>query len=211
MALPQDTTISPPADELTAAARIRNAALRLFSEQGYAATSIRAVAAEAGVSAGLVQHHFPSKETLREACDAHVLRTAAATFEGLTHEGSRSDAADEMGRRITSAIRNDPVGLRYVARGVIDGDEHALRVFDSLVALTGAIAEGDREAGRLWPETDVAWAALHVLVYNLGAVLLEHAIDRHLPEPMLSEEGAERWRVAATSMFRHGLYRPDDA
>lgn len=56
---------------------------------------------------------------------------------------------------------------------------------------------------------DRVWARLHVLVYNLGVVLLEPAIDRHLPEPLRSPEGLERWREAATAMFHHGLYVTD--
>ncbi|WP_306602293.1 TetR/AcrR family transcriptional regulator [Geothrix sp. 21YS21S-2] len=43
---------------------ILEAALRLFSKQGYRGTSIREIAAEAGLSTGNVYHHFPDKETL---------------------------------------------------------------------------------------------------------------------------------------------------
>jgi len=43
---------------------ILEAALQLFSTQGYHGTSIREIAAEAGVSTGNVYHHFPDKETL---------------------------------------------------------------------------------------------------------------------------------------------------
>jgi AcrR family transcriptional regulator len=43
---------------------ILQAALRLFSKQGYRGTSIREIAAEAGLSTGNVYHHFPDKEAL---------------------------------------------------------------------------------------------------------------------------------------------------
>jgi AcrR family transcriptional regulator len=43
---------------------ILEAALLLFSKQGYRGTSIREIAAEAGLSTGNVYHHFPDKETL---------------------------------------------------------------------------------------------------------------------------------------------------
>jgi len=45
-------------------AAILEAALGLFSKQGYRGTSIREIAAEAGLSTGNVYHHFPDKETL---------------------------------------------------------------------------------------------------------------------------------------------------
>src|SRR3954451_11177967 len=65
----------PAADDadLTARARIRDAAIRRFGAEGFGA-SVRTVAADAGVSPGLVIHHFGSKDGLRAVCDEHVLR-----------------------------------------------------------------------------------------------------------------------------------------
>ena len=40
------------------------AALQLFSTRGYRATSVRDIAALAGLSTGNVYHHFPDKETI---------------------------------------------------------------------------------------------------------------------------------------------------
>ena len=45
-------------------ARLLEAALELFSHQGYRATSIREIAQAANLSTGNVYHHFPDKETL---------------------------------------------------------------------------------------------------------------------------------------------------
>jgi AcrR family transcriptional regulator len=45
---------------------ILDAALQLFSRQGFRATSIRDIAARAGVSTGSVYHHFRDKEALFE-------------------------------------------------------------------------------------------------------------------------------------------------
>jgi len=47
--------------------RILDTAERLFSEQGYAATSLRGIIAEAGVNLAAVHYHFHSKEALLEA------------------------------------------------------------------------------------------------------------------------------------------------
>jgi TetR/AcrR family transcriptional regulator, regulator of cefoperazone and chloramphenicol sensitivity len=53
------------ADDLTAAARIRDAAIEQFGEHGFG-TGLRAIAEAAGVSAALVIHHFGSKQGLRQ-------------------------------------------------------------------------------------------------------------------------------------------------
>ncbi|HWF68229.1 MAG TPA: TetR family transcriptional regulator [Mycobacterium sp.] len=59
------------ADDLTAAARIRNAAIEQFGQHGFG-VGLRSIAEAAGVSAALVIHHFGSKDGLRKACDDYV-------------------------------------------------------------------------------------------------------------------------------------------
>ena len=44
--------------------RIAEAARRLFAERGFDRTSVRAVAAEAGVDPALVHHYFGTKQRL---------------------------------------------------------------------------------------------------------------------------------------------------
>ena len=57
-------------DDLTARARIRDSAIVYFGRHGFQSATVRAIAADAGVSPALVIHHFGSKDGLREACDA---------------------------------------------------------------------------------------------------------------------------------------------
>lgn len=60
--------------------RIVDAAMRLFTEQGYDATTMRAIAEEAGVAVGNAYYYFPSKEHLIQAYYArtHEEHLAAA-------------------------------------------------------------------------------------------------------------------------------------
>ncbi|KJS19487.1 MAG: TetR family transcriptional regulator [Hoeflea sp. BRH_c9] len=46
------------------AEKLRKAALELFARSGYAAVSMRAIAAETGVQAGAIYNHFPTKQDL---------------------------------------------------------------------------------------------------------------------------------------------------
>ena len=75
---------SVPPDDRTARAVIRDEALRLFAERGPDVVTVRQIAAAAGVSPGLVIHHFGSKDRLREAVDEHVLAMFAAMLGELT-------------------------------------------------------------------------------------------------------------------------------
>ena len=58
--------------------KILDTAERLIGEQGYAATSLRQIIAEAGVNLAAVHYHFGSKEDL---LDAVVVRKAGPVNE----------------------------------------------------------------------------------------------------------------------------------
>ena len=59
-------------DDRTTKARLRDAAVELVAEGGTKALSARAVADRAGLSQGLIRHHFGSMAALLRECDAHV-------------------------------------------------------------------------------------------------------------------------------------------
>lgn len=61
--------------------RILDTAERLFSEQGYTATSLRGIIAAAGVNLAAVHYHFHSKEALLEA--VILRRSVPANLERL--------------------------------------------------------------------------------------------------------------------------------
>jgi AcrR family transcriptional regulator len=62
------------------AEKLRNAALELFARSGYAAVSMRAIAAETGVQAGAIYNHFPTKQDLlNELLQVHM-ETLLATW-----------------------------------------------------------------------------------------------------------------------------------
>ena len=69
--------------------RIRAAALRSFRENGYDATTIRRVAAEVGVSVGVTNYHFPSKNHLIQELYLDVQRAHRAAAEPLLTAESR--------------------------------------------------------------------------------------------------------------------------
>ena len=62
----------PCSDDLTARARIRDAAVELIGRDGFDGLTVRVVAKQAGVSPGLVIHYFGSKDGLRAECEEFV-------------------------------------------------------------------------------------------------------------------------------------------
>ncbi|MDQ6916087.1 MAG: TetR/AcrR family transcriptional regulator [Actinomycetota bacterium] len=195
--------------DLTPYARIRDAALEGFARDGVAATSIRGVAAAAGVSPGLVQHHFATKAALRRAVDEHVLAVVAEGLAGVGRDSAAGDPVEEVGDRITAVVREHHLALLYVARSVADGDPGGLDMFDGLVAVADAQIARLAEEDLLAPGVDRTWAALHGVVLNLATVLMSRAVSRHLPEDFLEPAQLERWNQATTALFRRGFYHPE--
>jgi len=196
--------------DLTAAARIRNAALEGFARDGVAATTIRDVARAAGVSPGLVQHHFRTKADLERAVNEYVLQVAVEASAGLDEAstgGSTEDLFEAMGKRIAELVRDHRSALLYVIRSAAAGEPAGLEIFDAFVALVSGHAERLAAEGTLREDVDLLWLGLQVVILDLGTVLLEPAIDRHLPEPLERPEQLERWRRACTELLRQGFVR----
>jgi AcrR family transcriptional regulator len=190
--------------DLTTFARIRNAALAAFAANGVEATSIRDIADDAGVSAGLVQHYFPTKAALRAAVNEHVIAVAAARFEDVSAALDRGDPFQELGDRITGLVAANPDEARYAARAIAEGDEDALRLFDGFVEIARGQLERLAAEGALRPDLDREWAVLHVVVFNLATILFRDAIERRLAAPFLSPEQLRRWNKATTTLMREG-------
>jgi len=89
--------------------RIVRATFDLHSEQGIAATSMKEIAARAGVSVGSVYHHFPTYDDAINACGAHAFSMhplpTAAIFEGA---GSRAERVQRLAQAMFGLFANLP-------------------------------------------------------------------------------------------------------
>ena len=84
------------------AAQIMQAALTVLTRQGYARTTIKEVAAEAGVSRGLLHYYFKSKEEMLFM----VVRQSVAASAQLTEDTFRqSRSIKEIAANICQAMR----------------------------------------------------------------------------------------------------------
>jgi AcrR family transcriptional regulator len=186
--------------------RICEVALLGFAESGVEATSIRDVAAAAGVSAGLVQHHFASKDELRAAVNQYVVERAAETFAELPVAESPAEVLRELGDRVTGLAHEHPEAMLYVARLSADEDPAALAIFDAFLDIAKQQWNQLAETGALRADLDIEWAAMQVIVLVLGSALFEGALNRHLPAPWRSPDQLERWNKANAELFRRGFY-----
>jgi AcrR family transcriptional regulator len=204
------TAVSEPdrlqRDERSNIERIRHAALMNFASHGTSATTLRAVAADAGVSLGLVQHHFVTKARLIDAVDDHVLRTVMSVV-AQPLPGPSADSVTEVGNRVFALFANHPDIAEYIGRTLVDGSPLGATIFDTL--LNSGLARWHRRAerGETHPDLDLTWAAINSLILALGPISLRVHIERHLSESLTGPVQLERWLTAANSLMQKGLFR----
>lgn len=105
---------------------ILDAALTLFSTQGYRATTLRQIAERSGVSVGNIYHHFPNKHAV-------YTRLIRRYWERLTDP--------ELGINKVFGEANFPFDLEALARGaeeVVDENaEHILLIYVDVIEFRG--------------------------------------------------------------------------
>lgn len=187
--------------DLTARARIRDAAIAGFADQGFAKTTLRVIADRAGVSPALVVHHFGSKDGLRAACDEHL--TAFIRTEKSAALASGSMPA--LAHYLTQNPQLRPL-YDYLVRVLAEGGRAADDLFDQMVATTGAVLATGQDAGNVRDTPDPgARAAVHT-AFGLGLLIFDRQVGRHLGEESLFDPPAlERYAAVAIDLYTRGL------
>jgi AcrR family transcriptional regulator len=188
--------------------RIRDAALTTFAARGTEATSLRMIAAAAGVSLGLVQHHFGTKANLVQAIDDHVTTVLTASL-ATPASAPADDPVADIADRVVSLLTDHADIVDYLCRALVDATPTGTRVFDTLVGVVGGHWAELQEQGLAKPGLDPVWMTLNPLILVLAMFILRAQLNRHLPEPLTSPAQIERWRNATEQIIADGqLQRP---
>jgi AcrR family transcriptional regulator len=187
------------ADDLTAAARIRDAAIEQFGEHGFG-VGLRSIAEVAGVSAALVIHHFGSKDGLRKACDDYVA-------EEIRSDKSEAMRAKEPGTWFAqlAEIESYAPMMAYLVRSMQSGGELAKMLWRRMIDDAETYLEEGVRTGTLKPSRDprsrarylaitggggfLMYLQMHDTQEDLRAVLRDYARDMLLPALEVYTEG----------------------
>ena len=176
--------------------QIAAALLRVLARDGLDAVSLRHVATEAGVTAGMVQHYFPSKDAMmkfamRAAGDRYERRITrqlsslgdepppARIIRVLVTNLLPADAAEADDARIALAFQAYAANNATAAADLAEGNR----------AITGHLAELLRSTGAGGRDPQIAAAALvataeglavAVLTARLPGAVATRALDHHL-------------------------------
>ncbi len=160
----------PAADDADARQRLLDAAARHFAAAGFAGTSLRTVAREAGVTPAMVAYYFGDKAGLLEAVLGEGLAEVLAALESALE--ARDGAAEPaLGRFVTAeleALTSHPWIPRIMVQEVLARDTPLREVFvdrfarRALDLVRPAMAE-DMAAGRLRDDLDPRLVILSVI------------------------------------------------
>lgn len=197
------STSAVPTADLSTAARIRDTAIDLFGERGFG-VGVRAIAAAAGVSPGLLNHHFGSKEGLRGACDARVL-------EIIRDDKLRAVAASGPTGMLDALTRIEqyaPVAA-YLLRSFQAGGALAESLLAQMIADAEQYHQAGVEAGLLKPSRDPAARARYLVLCHLGAMNLTLQLRQQregtLDYRTAIREFADQMTRPAFELYTHGL------
>jgi TetR/AcrR family transcriptional regulator, regulator of cefoperazone and chloramphenicol sensitivity len=169
---------SPDAPDLTAKARIRNAALELLATNGSAKTTIREIAKAAGVTHGLVVHHFTNKDGLRRAVRQHLIDLMQEALEAIPAEGSADEVRRARDAGVAAMLAANPAVTAYLRRAMLDPAETDDTFIAMLADFTLAEVRDLRSRGLAATSGSDYVQTMAVMARELGPRLLAPLMDR---------------------------------
>ncbi|OBH42756.1 TetR family transcriptional regulator [Mycobacterium intracellulare] len=185
--------------DLTAAARIRDAAIEQFGEHGFG-VGLRAIAEAAGVSAALVIHHFGSKEGLRKACEDYI----AEKIRNTKSEAIQSNDPATWFAQMAEIEDYAPL-MAYLVRSMQTGGDLANMMWRRMIDNAEGYMEEGVRAGTIKPSRDprarakylaitggggfLLYIQMHETPTDLRAVLRDYSRDMILPALEVYTEG----------------------
>ncbi|HLS14260.1 MAG TPA: TetR/AcrR family transcriptional regulator [Beutenbergiaceae bacterium] len=191
------STPATPNSDLTGRARIRDAALAVFADRGTKGTTVQLVAEQAGVSTGLIRHHFGSKAGLLTACDDYAIGTMLDQARSALDEETAADpgVVEEM-------YATDRAGSRYLARALAEGTSAAVQLY----AAGADLAE--RFLSERWPDRfppgsiQVRDAAGVMGTMHLSPLIMHAHLSQRMGVDALDQEGAPRVAAAIATVYQ---------
>jgi AcrR family transcriptional regulator len=179
--------------------RILDAAARLFAAQGFTKTAVDEIAAEAGVSKGLVYDHYASKEDLLAA----VFWRLVAQWDEETIRGARfseDEIPESLARVLRSsiqALQRNPLLRRILTQDLksllpLERENAVAFVRRYCARLEPVLARGVR-TGQLRRDLDTAHTA--EVIWALHAALA--------PGLMMEPDG--RWRADGDALLQSAI------
>ncbi|MDT5108660.1 MAG: hypothetical protein QOE04_4692 [Mycobacterium sp.] len=187
-------------DDLTAAARIRDAAIEQFGQHGFD-VGLRAIAKGAGVSAALVIHHFGSKDGLRRACDEFI---AESVRTSKSESLQNSDPAAWFAQM--AEIESFAPMMAYLVRSMQTGGDLAKSLWRTMIDNAEQYMEEGVRAGTIKPSRDPKARAKYLAMTGGGGFMLYIQMhDTPTDLRAVLHDYAQDMVLPALEVYTHGL------
>ncbi len=202
-----------PAEQANGKLRLIKVAMRMFADKGYDGITVRDISAAADVSVGLINHHFGSKEGLREAVDRYFIEQ----FEEVLFEARPVPSNEDEGiaqsvefteNWINRHIDDWDLTKAYMRRALLEGSDWGSGLFDRFYNVVRTAVDRSDADGKIRPDVDRLWLPLLVMYLELGTLLLEPYVERVLGKSGFDRELWRRRHKAYIDLVYRGV-RPD--
>lgn len=172
----------PTADlnaDLTAKARIRQVALELFALNGADATSMRAISSRAGVTVGLITHHFGTKAGLIQAVEDDLLNGIQKAIEYKETDATVDGVVRKLDQRLMDHIDANPLVAAYLRRMMlIEGNGEGSDITERFTRMALRQIKDLRRHGIASTAREAEDQVMQVMLVQLGQVLMQPFVDQ---------------------------------
>jgi TetR/AcrR family transcriptional regulator, regulator of biofilm formation and stress response len=175
---------------------ILDAVVRVVAQRGFDALTYRAVAAEAGVTHGLVSYHFGSREAMIHAA---LVRAAREAIHSSSIDAETEDV-DAFAAGLAGLVAHDPDGQAFQQILKLEASRRPA-VADEVKALRRTYLDSVGAAlERLGLPEDESLARL--VLAALDGLVLQQLLFR---DPALTEGAVDRLHAVLRLVLEHGL------
>lgn len=182
-------------EDLSTRARIRDAAMAEFGEKGFKGATMKSIAATAGVSVGLVQHHFGTKNGLRTACDERVLDLIRMKISML-EDGTLTDP-----RSLASLMAMAPLVQHYLSRALVEDSPAMAEIVDEVMDITEQFLTDFLPNRFGVGSVRTRNAAAVITAVNTSTMVLQSHLARRIGVEPFSEEALTRIGLAMLDVW----------
>lgn len=186
--------------------RLIRQAFVLFAERGFDSVTVRDIAAASGVSVGLINHHFGSKDGLREAVDEFFIGQFedAITDAAPQQVASPEDYAEVIDAWISRHERDWPTIVAYFRRALLEESDWGFSLFQRFYGFVQSSVMRMDANGALAPDVDRLWLPFLMMYLELGTMIFDPYIKRVLGRSGYDRELWQRRHRAYMALIRRG-------
>lgn len=185
--------------------RLIKTGLKMFAEQGFDGTTVRDLAAEAGVSFGLIRKHFGSKEGLRDAVEEYVL----GELQSFYARSLPADSGDfeQAAQSAVEFFEHDQDALLYLRFALLHPQKGTQNLIQRYFDMYRKIVDDLAKNGRVNPNADLRWGAFMLMFMQLGPLIIEPFSEQLLGQSVYDADMLDDRQRAYINMLTEPFLR----